>query len=73
MGGVELRADLWGRRAGAVLVVVTLVVGLSAGPAHARKRFPPHLDPRSWVVPEDMSWGDYEPIPGVVVRPSRRM
>jgi M6 family metalloprotease-like protein len=44
------------------------VLGLLAGtvaPAAARARFPRHIDPRSWVVPEDMTWGDYRPIPGV--------
>ncbi|MEA2447090.1 MAG: hypothetical protein QOK47_727, partial [Actinomycetota bacterium] len=46
------------------LSVVALLVG-GATPAVARKRFPKHIDPRSWTVPEDMTWSDYEPIPGV--------
>lgn len=50
------------------LCVSLVVVGLVAGavdPALARTRFPRHIDPRSWEVPEDMTWSDYRPIPGV--------
>ncbi|MGH2730508.1 MAG: M6 family metalloprotease domain-containing protein [Actinomycetota bacterium] len=49
-------------------IVVTLVIGAliaAGGPAEARKRFPHHLDPKSWELPEHMTWSDYRPIPGV--------
>jgi M6 family metalloprotease-like protein len=50
----------------ALMVIAALVASLvAAPPASARKRFPKHLDAKSWEVPEDMSWGDYKPIPGV--------
>lgn len=52
------------RRATAVLLSLFLVAG-SAAPAVARPRFPRHIDPRSWEVPEDMTWADYRSIPGV--------
>jgi M6 family metalloprotease-like protein len=45
-------------------MTATLVVGVAA-PAEARSRFPRHKDPRSWEVPEDMTWSDYRAIPGV--------
>ena len=46
------------------LVVVGLVAG-AVDPAVARTRFPRHIDPRSWELPEHMTWSDYGPIPGV--------
>jgi hypothetical protein len=27
--------------------------------------FPESVDPQSWVLPEWMTWDDYQPIPGV--------
>jgi M6 family metalloprotease-like protein len=30
-----------------------------------RRRWPAPIDPKSWTVPEDMTWADYQPIPGV--------
>ena len=33
--------------------------------ASARPKFPPHRDPQSWEVPEDMTWKDYKPVPHV--------
>lgn len=43
--------------------------GISSGAETARslakKRFPKPIDPRSWELPEDMTWSDHEPIPGV--------
>ncbi|WP_164215292.1 FixG Ig-like domain-containing protein [Virgibacillus sp. YIM 98842] len=27
--------------------------------------FPDPVDPKSWELPEDMTWDDYEPIPGI--------
>ncbi len=54
------------RRAGLLaILLVGLVAASSPAPAAGLKRFPRHIDPRSWVVPEDMTWADYEPIPGV--------
>ena len=53
------------RRSAAVLVSVILLLVSAAPPATARLRFPRHIDPRSWEVPEDMTWADYRPIPGV--------
>ena len=41
-----------------------LVVG-AVDPAVARTRFPRFIDPRSWELPEHMTWSDYAPIPGV--------
>src|SRR5687768_10842650 len=52
------------RRSAAVLLCISLLV-LTAAPASARARFPRHLDPRSWEVPEDMTWADHRDIPGV--------
>ena len=49
----------------AVLVVLALAVTLLPSSGSARSRFPKHRDPKSWVVPEDMSWSDYRRIPGV--------
>ena len=46
----------------AVGVAAALVI---PAPASARTRFPRHLDPRSWEVPEHMTWSDYRRIPGV--------
>ena len=47
------------------------VVALVLSGAHAGAQDPPGLaappdpvDPRSWVLPEDMTWEDYRPIPG---------
>src|SRR3989337_3642689 len=51
------------RPAAAFLSILLLIV--SATPAAARLRFPRHIDPRSWEVPEDMTWSDYRSIPGV--------
>ena len=54
------------------LVILSLALS-GSNPAAAREldlareddAFPRHLDPQSWEVPEDMSWADYKPIPGV--------
>jgi M6 family metalloprotease-like protein len=51
--------------AGSVLAAL-LAIGLIPAGTHlaaARESFPPHLDPKSWEVPEDMVWGDYKRIP----------
>jgi M6 family metalloprotease-like protein len=52
------------RRVAAVLISLGLLLG-TAAPAVARSRFPRHLDPRSWELPEHMTWSDYKDIPGV--------
>ena len=61
-----------GTRLAAAGIAILLLV--SAAPAGARelgaerraaRRFPPAIDPQSWEVPEDMTWEDYERIPGV--------
>lgn len=48
-----------------VTLSVTALVAALVAPASARERFPRHIDPKSWVLPEEMSWRDYRPIPGV--------
>ena len=53
------------RRATSLAVMIALVAMVFPQQALARTRFPRHLDPRSWEVPEDMTWRDYKPIPGV--------
>ncbi len=46
------------------------VAGTLAAPAMAGKAkpgladFPQPVDPQSWVLPQDMTWDDYKPIPG---------
>jgi M6 family metalloprotease-like protein len=52
-------------RAAAMAVAIAVLLSITAGPATARRKFPKHVDPRSWELPEHMRWGDYEPIPGV--------
>lgn len=47
---------------GAVLTAVALPAG-GAGPVGAAAP-PPGMDPRSWVLPQDMTWDDYVPVPG---------
>ncbi len=42
-----------------------LAIAMLPSPASAKAKFPRHRDPKSWVLPENMSWGDYRPIPGV--------
>lgn len=32
--------------------------------------FPDPVDPESWVLPEDMTWDDYKPVPGIDWRDS---
>ena len=46
-----------------VALVVALLVSSIATPALARARFPRHIDPRSWELPEHMTWADYRPVP----------
>ena len=37
----------------------------SAEPTRRNRAWPTPLDPKSWVLPEEMTWSDYTPIPGV--------
>ena len=53
------------KRFGGLILIAILLVTSMASAAQARKKFPRHLDPKSWVVPEDMVWSDYKAIPGV--------
>ena len=52
------------KRRVALLVAAAIAVTMLPSPSLARSRFPRHPDPKSWELPEHMSWGDYEPIPG---------
>jgi M6 family metalloprotease-like protein len=52
-------------RSAAIASLVLVFVAGNITPALAAKRFPRPIDPQSWVVPEDMKWSDYKPIPGV--------
>jgi M6 family metalloprotease-like protein len=56
------------------LSVLTVAVGLLLTPATSAARpvdlarargWPAPIDPKSWTVPEKMTWADYQPIPGV--------
>jgi M6 family metalloprotease-like protein len=44
---------------------VGLAIAMLPSPGSAKAKFPRHRDPKSWVLPENMSWGDYRRIPGV--------
>ncbi len=46
------------------LLAAALLIG-SATPSSARVKWPRHLDPKSWEVPEHMTWKDYRPVPHV--------
>jgi M6 family metalloprotease-like protein len=47
-------------------MLAALVAGLVATPSVAlARRFPKHLDPKSWEVPEHMTWKDYKRVPRV--------
>lgn len=45
-------------------MLCAVAVTTASAPAAPRKTFPRHLDPRSWVVPEDMAWSDHRFVPG---------
>jgi M6 family metalloprotease-like protein len=55
------------KRVVSLAISLALAGGLVAIPstALARRGFPKHLDPKSWEVPEDMTWKDYKPVPRV--------
>ena len=46
-----------------LLAVLSAAVLVPAAPA-AGAEAPEPMDPQSWVLPEDMTWDDYRPIPG---------
>ena len=46
-------------------LVAVLILGLPATASAKGGRFPRRIDPKSWELPEHMSWSDYHPIPGV--------
>lgn len=59
------------RRTGLALGVASIAVltglGTAAGGAPALTGLaapPPGIDPRSWVLPQDMTWDDHVPVPG---------
>ncbi|HEY7873792.1 MAG TPA: peptidase M6 [Actinomycetota bacterium] len=55
------------------VAIAVLALAVPAAPAAARpidyaragKGWPAHVDPQSWVAPEDMTWADYQQIPGL--------
>ena len=49
-----------------MVMAVALLATLAPSSALARESFPRHRDPRSWELPEDMTWSDYRPIKGPV-------
>lgn len=54
------------KRALTMVLLIALSTQVLTGVAQARnERFPKHIDKKSWVLPEQMTWGDYKPIPGV--------
>jgi M6 family metalloprotease-like protein len=52
------------RRFAAAVLMVSMLLMVVPGVASARTRFPRHLDPPSWELPEHMTWSDYHKIPG---------
>jgi M6 family metalloprotease-like protein len=54
------------RRAALALapLLATLAMHAPAAAADGLAKVPDALDPQSWVLPQDMSWSDYRPIPG---------
>ncbi|HYP23665.1 MAG TPA: hypothetical protein VEV43_08835, partial [Actinomycetota bacterium] len=60
------------RRTTVALLSAALLIGgvapavarpTAQGPAR-KPKLPRPIDPQSWEVPEDMTWGDYRRIPG---------
>ena len=47
-----------------LLALVVASPALSAPAPVGAAAPPPGLDPRSWVLPQDMTWDDYAPVPG---------
>jgi M6 family metalloprotease-like protein len=50
--------------AAAVAVACTPAADAAAAKPTGLKRPPLPIDPQSWVLPENMTWSDYRPIPG---------
>ncbi|MED3574025.1 M6 family metalloprotease domain-containing protein [Cytobacillus praedii] len=51
------------------ILLVTFILLMVSSAAYAEKPgmedFPEAADPQSWVLPEDMTWEDYRPVPGI--------
>lgn len=51
------------------ILLVTFILLMVSSAAYAEKPgmedFPEPADPQSWVLPEDMTWEDYRPVPGI--------
>jgi M6 family metalloprotease-like protein len=51
------------------ILLITLILLMVSSAAYAEKPgmedFPEPADPQSWVLPEDMTWEDYRPVPGI--------
>jgi len=47
----------------------TILLAMSSTSAFAADpgldKMPDHVDPQSWVLPDDMTWNGYKPIPGI--------
>lgn len=52
-----------------VFIGIFLLTAMSTSPVYAQQpgldSFPDPVDSESWVLPEDMTWDDYRPVPGV--------
>jgi M6 family metalloprotease-like protein len=48
----------------ATIAVLALPAAAGAQDPPGLADFPAPVDPRSWVLPEDMTWDDYRPVPG---------
>jgi M6 family metalloprotease-like protein len=46
-----------------IMIISTVVSAKSTSPG--LPAFPEPADPKSWVLPEDMTWDDYKPLPGI--------
>ena len=47
-----------------LLALLVMVPGASAQDPAGLDSFPEPIDPQSWELPDDMTWDDYEPLPG---------
>lgn len=47
------------------VVVFLLILSTTVYTASGLSSFPDPIDSQSWVLPEDMTWDDYQPIPGI--------
>ncbi|MEA2432814.1 MAG: hypothetical protein QOG54_271 [Actinomycetota bacterium] len=53
-----------GKRLIVALMLLAMAL-VSSGSASGAKRFPKPIDKKSWVLPENMEWSDYNNIPGI--------